>query len=53
MYGLYAVMAGLGPAIHAFSTNRKKGVGGRTKCGHDALSAKVAFCGSTGRLFFD
>jgi hypothetical protein len=34
-------MAGLGPAIHAFRAKWKKGVDGRTKCGHDALSAKL------------
>jgi hypothetical protein len=28
-------MAGLGPAIHAFRAKRKKGVDGRTECGHD------------------
>ncbi|HEY4162770.1 MAG TPA: hypothetical protein VGM59_06860 [Dongiaceae bacterium] len=29
------VMAGLGPAIHAFSSATGKGVDARTKCGHD------------------
>jgi hypothetical protein len=38
-------MAGLGLAIHAFGANRKKGVDGRTKCGHGALSAKGSFGG--------
>jgi hypothetical protein len=38
-------MAGLGPAIHAFGPNGKKGVDGSTKCGHDALSAKVSAAG--------
>jgi hypothetical protein len=29
-----SVMAGLGPAIHAFARDKKKGVDTRTKCGH-------------------
>src|SRR5437899_1272584 len=38
--GILSVMAGLGPAIHVFAAEKKKGVDARNKSGHDGLWAR-------------